>query len=111
MKRGYGSLLRVEFGLVTESAGKDARATRKKSLAVGRGVVLNEELLPGRYLGGQRESGRQDAGVFSTTRVSAATVRPASIQYSAGWPLNKKAEATMANAKTSDQRMAELGFT
>jgi hypothetical protein len=65
----------------------------------------------GSQLDGQRESGRQDAGVFSTTRVSAATVRLASIQYRAGWPLNKKAEATMANAKTSDQRMADLGFT
>jgi hypothetical protein len=65
----------------------------------------------GSKLDGQRESGRQDAGVFSTTRASAATVRPASIQYRAGWPLNKKAEATMANAKTSDQRMADWGFT
>jgi hypothetical protein len=42
------------------------------------------------------------------TKVSAATVRPASIQYRAGLPLNKKAEATIANAKTSDQRMGFL---
>ncbi len=35
-------------------------------------------------------------------------MRPASIQYRAGLPLNKKAEATMADAKTSDQRMRFL---
>ena len=33
-------------------------------------------------------------------------MRPASIQYSAGLPLNKKAVAMMANAQTSDQTMA-----
>jgi hypothetical protein len=49
---------------------------------------------------------------LSITKVSAATMRPASIQYRAGLPLNRKAEATMANAKTSDQRMRflSLGF-
>jgi hypothetical protein len=45
---------------------------------------------------------------FSTTKVSAPTIRPASIQYSAGLPLNKKAAAMMANAQTSDQTMAEV---
>lgn len=42
------------------------------------------------------------------TKVSAATMRAASIQYKAGLPLNMKAEATMASAKTSDQRMRFL---
>jgi hypothetical protein len=35
-------------------------------------------------------------------------MRPASIQYSAGLPLNKKAVAMMANAQTSDQTMADV---
>jgi hypothetical protein len=35
-------------------------------------------------------------------------MRPASIQYSAGLPLNKKAAAMMANAQTSDQTMADV---
>ena len=47
---------------------------------------------------------------MSTTRVSAATVRPASIQYRAGLPLNRKAEAIIASAKTSDQRMGFWEF-
>jgi len=47
---------------------------------------------------------------FSTTKVSAPTIRPVSIQYSAGLPLNKKAVATMANAQTSDQAMADLPY-
>jgi hypothetical protein len=43
-------------------------------------------------------------------------MRPASIQYSAGLPLNKKAVVMMANAQTSDKTMGdvpsflELGF-
>ena len=51
--------------------------------------------------------------VFSMTKVSAATMRAASIQYRAELLLSKKAEATIAGAKTSDQRMAvlELRFT
>jgi hypothetical protein len=49
--------------------------------------------------------GRQDAGI-------SLTVRPASIQYRAGLPLKKKTETTIANPKTSDQRIGflELGF-
>ncbi len=35
-------------------------------------------------------------------------MRPDSIQYSAGLPLNKKAVAMMANAQTSDQTMADV---
>ena len=35
-------------------------------------------------------------------------MRPASIQYSDGLPLNKKAVAMMANAQTSDQTMADV---
>ena len=35
-------------------------------------------------------------------------MRPASIQYKAGFPLNMKAEASMASAKTSDQRIRFL---
>ena len=45
---------------------------------------------------------------FRTTKVSAATVRPASIQYRAGLPLNRKAEAIIATAKTRDQRIGFL---
>jgi hypothetical protein len=45
---------------------------------------------------------------FRTTNVSAATVRPASIQYRAVLPLNRKAEAIIATAKTRDQRMGLL---
>jgi hypothetical protein len=45
---------------------------------------------------------------FRTTKVSAATIRLASIQYRAGLPLKTKAEAIMASAKTSDQRMGLL---
>ena len=40
--------------------------------------------------------------------MNAATVRPDSIQYRAGLPLNRKAEAIIASAKTSDQRMGFL---
>jgi len=35
-------------------------------------------------------------------------MRPDSIQYSAGLPLNKKAVAMMANAQTSDQTMTDV---
>jgi hypothetical protein len=35
-------------------------------------------------------------------------MRPASIQYSTGLPLNKKAAAMMAKAQTSDQTMADV---
>lgn len=44
------------------------------------------------------------------TKVSAATMRPASIQYRAALPLNKQAEATVANAKKSDERMRFLSW-
>ena len=39
-------------------------------------------------------------------------MRPASTQYREGLPLRKKAEAMMANAKTSDQiiGLLEVGF-
>src|SRR5882762_5066933 len=57
----------------------------------------------GIYLGGETSRRR-----FSTTKVSAPIMRPTSIQYSAGWPLNKKAAAMMANAQTSDQTMADV---
>ena len=45
---------------------------------------------------------------FRTTKVSAATVRPASIQYRAGLSLNRKAEAIIATAKTRDQKIGFL---
>src|SRR5258708_12673089 len=35
-------------------------------------------------------------------------MRPASIQYIAGLPLNKKAAAMIANAQTSDQTIADV---
>lgn len=40
---------------------------------------------------------------FSTTNVSAPTTSAASIQYSAGLPLNKKAVTIIADAQRSDQ--------
>ena len=58
----------------------------------------------GIYLGGGTSRRR-----FSTTKVSAPIMRPDSIQYSAGLPLNKKAVAMMmAIAQTSDQTMADV---
>jgi len=58
----------------------------------------------GIYLGGETSRRR-----FSTTKVSAPIMRPDSIQYSAGLPLNKKAVAMMmAIAQTSDQTMADV---
>ena len=48
---------------------------------------------------------------FSTIKVSAPMMKPASIQSLAGLPLNKKAVAMKAQAQTSDQMMADVpGF-
>ncbi len=44
---------------------------------------------------------------FSTTKVSAPMMRPASIQYRAVLPLNKKAAAMMANAQITDHTMGD----
>ena len=65
--------------------------------------IIAADCNTGIYLVGETSRRR-----FSTTKVSAPIMRPDSIQYSAGLPLNRKAVAMIAIAQTSDQTMADV---
>jgi hypothetical protein len=72
----------------------------------GFGAIRDRGLLNHGVRNYETRTGRRD---FRITKVSAPTIRPASIQYLASLPLKMKAVAMRAIAQTRDQTILEVG--